>query len=329
MNNPFVSICIPTYNGEAYLHDCIRSCLAQKYDNFEVVICDDGSTDNTREIIESYRLKDGRIRYHKNEKNLGLVGNWNRCLDLASGEWIKFVFQDDYIAPECLDVFSSHIEPHIVLMVSERNFILEDEANEDQRNYYSNVVRTLTNTISPQKDDLFGPALISKLAARNIGMNFIGEPSLSFFRKGIIEKTGSFNPLLKQICDLEFFLRVASQWGLKYIPGKLCAFRIHGQSTTSTNVSSRYFQLHYIEPLLLAWLMLYDPGFSALRKNLNAFEKYKLGLWFRLKCYQAGKVNKEQAQGHPVFDDRAAAFGEIRKRQKGSPLVKLIAAFRK
>jgi len=328
MNKPFVSICIPTYNGERYLHECIKSCLAQQYDNFEIVICDDGSSDKTREIIESYKVKDGRIRFSVNEKNLGLVGNWNKCIELAKGEWIKFVFQDDYIRPDCLTVFANAIDPHIVLMVSERHFILDEKATEGQRKYYSRGVRTLANTGPKQKNNFYSPERISALAVKNIGMNFIGEPSLSFFRKGIAEKAGMFNSLLQQICDLEFFLRIGSQWGLRYVPEKLCAFRIHQHSTTSTNITGQYFQLHYMEPLLLSWLLLYSDSFKPFRKKLSLLRKMKLRTWFSLKCYQAAKANEKGKHRHPVFESTSPVFLQIRKRKNGGILARLIDILR-
>ena len=101
---PKVSICIPTYNGERYIEKTLNSVLLQTYDDFEVIIVDDQSSDNTWEILTQYAAQDGRIHLFKNEHNLGLVGNWNRCIELAQGEWIKFVFQDDIIRNDCLEL---------------------------------------------------------------------------------------------------------------------------------------------------------------------------------------------------------------------------------
>src|SRR5579863_4981502 len=100
---PVISICIPTYNGEKYLSECLYHVLNQTYSNFEVIICDDCSTDNTTEIINSYQQKDNRIKIFRNERNLGLCGNWNRCVEHSSGKWIKFIFQDDWMNDNCLE----------------------------------------------------------------------------------------------------------------------------------------------------------------------------------------------------------------------------------
>src|SRR5438270_12301052 len=99
---PPVSVCIPTYNGEAFVRQCIESVLAQSFPDFELIVVDDGSTDGTWDIVRDYEARDCRFRVSRNEVNKGLVGNWNHCVDVATGRWLKFVFQDDELAPECL-----------------------------------------------------------------------------------------------------------------------------------------------------------------------------------------------------------------------------------
>ena len=108
--NPLVSVLMTAYNREKYIAEAIESVLASTYTNFELIIIDDGSVDNTVQIIESFvALHSQNIKFFKNESNLGLVGNWNKCIDLATGDWIKFVFQDDYITFDCLEKFSKDL----------------------------------------------------------------------------------------------------------------------------------------------------------------------------------------------------------------------------
>ena len=98
-----VSICIPVYNGSAYLDTCIESAIKQTYSDFEIIIVDDQSTDNSLSVIKKWQEKYDKIRLYINEKNQGLTGNWNTCMNHASGEWIKFLFQDDYLKEDCLE----------------------------------------------------------------------------------------------------------------------------------------------------------------------------------------------------------------------------------
>src|SRR5258705_715717 len=93
-----VSILIPAYKFARYLPETIESVLEQDYPNFEVFISDDCSQDGSDEIIARYAARDTRIRTHVHSPNLGMVKNWNFCLDQARGEYIKFVFGDDKLA---------------------------------------------------------------------------------------------------------------------------------------------------------------------------------------------------------------------------------------
>ena len=95
MRAPLVSVLIPVYNGEPYLVECIESILAQDFADYELLISDDGSTDGSPAIIRRYAERDGRVRWWRNPKNLGIGGNFNACLKAARGEYIKYVLQDD------------------------------------------------------------------------------------------------------------------------------------------------------------------------------------------------------------------------------------------
>ena len=284
--SPLVSICVPTYNGDKYLLECLESCVNQSFKDYEIIICDDASSDNTISIIESYAVKNSFIKFTKNEKKLGLVGNWNKCLELSSGDWIKFVFQDDVITFNCLEKFQNSIEDGIELIVCKRNFKLDKIATDDEKDYYLRRVKTLENTGS-FVSNLFTPKVISKIAANNIGLNFIAEPSLTFFNKNVLTKIGMFDSDLKQICDLEFLLRLSSNCGLKYLPQQLCVFRIHSNSTTEKNVTAKNY---FIENLVYAIKLKTKTEFNNLRNLLSFFEMLKLNLYIKYYAYKAYKA---------------------------------------
>jgi glycosyltransferase involved in cell wall biosynthesis len=96
-NDPRVSICLPVFNGENFLAAAIDSALAQSFRDFELIIVDDCSSDQSGRIIESYAARDQRIKYAVNSEKVGLFSNYNRCMDLASGEYIKPFAQDDIL----------------------------------------------------------------------------------------------------------------------------------------------------------------------------------------------------------------------------------------
>jgi glycosyltransferase involved in cell wall biosynthesis len=93
---PLVSVGVPVYNGEQYLAAALDSLLAQDLEDFEVVICDNASQDATREVARAYAARDPRIHYHRNPRNLGLAGNFNRTFELAGGKYFKWWAHDDW-----------------------------------------------------------------------------------------------------------------------------------------------------------------------------------------------------------------------------------------
>ena len=95
MKNPKVSIIIPTYNYEKFLKENIESILMQDFKDFELIIADDASIDNTATIGQSYEDQDDRINFFKHNKNLGMVENWNWCIEKSAGKYIKPILGDD------------------------------------------------------------------------------------------------------------------------------------------------------------------------------------------------------------------------------------------
>jgi glycosyltransferase involved in cell wall biosynthesis len=95
--NPRVSICLPVFNGESFLPAAIESVLSQSFSDFELIIVDDCSTDRSLQIIKSYAALDSRIRYSANTEKAGLFGNYNRCIEMSCGEYVKPFAQDDIL----------------------------------------------------------------------------------------------------------------------------------------------------------------------------------------------------------------------------------------
>jgi glycosyltransferase involved in cell wall biosynthesis len=115
--HPLVSIGLPVYNGEKYLENALDSILAQTFNNFELIISDNASKDNTEEICRKYTLKDERIRYHRNPQNIGGFNNHNLTFSLANGDYFHFAAYDDIWAPDllskCVEALDKH--PEVIL----------------------------------------------------------------------------------------------------------------------------------------------------------------------------------------------------------------------
>jgi hypothetical protein len=100
---PRVSIGLPVYNGDDHLAEAIESVLSQTYQNFELVICDNASTDRTEEICRKYAAQDSRVRYHRNSENIGATGNFRRTFELASAEFFNWLSHDDLLGSKYLE----------------------------------------------------------------------------------------------------------------------------------------------------------------------------------------------------------------------------------
>lgn len=107
---PKVSVCIPSYNHALYIGKCIESVLAQTFNDWEMVIVDNRSSDNTQEIVRSF--SDNRIRFYVNETNIGAVRNWNRCASLARGEYVAILQSDDQYLPRMLERSTAMLDAH-------------------------------------------------------------------------------------------------------------------------------------------------------------------------------------------------------------------------
>ncbi len=325
MTKPLISVCVPVYNGERYLKACLDSIITQTFSNYEVIICDDGSIDKSISICEEYAKKYSTIKFTKNERNLGLVGNWNKCVETATGTWIKFLFQDDLMNSNCLEKMAKHTDAEVELIVCKRNFLIETPSD-DVNDYYGRRVRTLENTGYFTSND-FSAETISRIAAEHPSLNFIGEPSLTMFRKVSLVKVGGFDQDLKQICDLEFLLRIASVFGLHYIPQQLCCFRIHDSSTTVRNVGSGNYYLENIEALLYALKLLTKPEFKNFRSYTEGAGLSKLKLFVKYRAYKASRAIKNP-QDQAIFDELFRKFKPFMYKWYEIPILKLYMTIR-
>jgi glycosyltransferase involved in cell wall biosynthesis len=97
---PCVSVCLPVYNGETYVGDAISSICEQTFEDIEVIISDNASTDGTQALCREAATHDSRIRYFRGDTNRGLAWNWNRAFELATGRYVVWIGHDDLMAPD-------------------------------------------------------------------------------------------------------------------------------------------------------------------------------------------------------------------------------------
>jgi Glycosyl transferase family 2 len=130
-DSPRVTLGVTTFNTERYLPGAFDELLAQDFQDFELVVCDNQSTDATWEICETYASKDARVRVYRNEENIGLSRNFARVVGLARGEYFRLTAHDDRIAPTLLSrcVAALDADPRAVLAYP-RGIVIDDDGHE-------------------------------------------------------------------------------------------------------------------------------------------------------------------------------------------------------
>lgn len=264
MNN-LVSVCVPTYNGAKYLRESLECVVNQTYQNLEILIVDDQSTDDTVAISKEFQDKDSRIRLIQNDKNLGLVGNWNKCIEEASGEWIKLHFQDDLMVPETLEemIFFAHkIEVRCVL--TDREFFFEDNIKDPfgELPRLSHFFKDRTVIADTQFCEL-----LNDLGIRD---NFIGEPIIGLVQRDLFKIYGNYDVTLRQIVDFEFWLRIGLNEKVGFIPDRLHKFRIHTQSQGAKNVKNKVVNVASVDKVILSYKLMTHDVYSDYRKETSS-----------------------------------------------------------
>lgn len=238
-SEPLVSVCIPTYNGEKYLREALASIINQNYPNLEIIISDDGSTDQTVAIAESLTEEfTGNFQIITHDR-LGLVKNWNHCISRATGKYIKLLCQDDWLEPECIAelVNLAEQDDRIGLVFSQRGVLLAGEANSDPacQAIGRGAVEISQNwsNLQPIQD---GKTLLAQPNLLHNPINKIGEPSTVLLRKEAFDRVGLFDIELQQLVDVEMWLRIMSHYKIGFVNKSLSHWRVHLKQLTRENL---------------------------------------------------------------------------------------------
>ena len=216
MNNRkrLISVVIPTFNREDLIKDAINTVLEQVYQNFEIIIIDDGSTDNTSEVVKSF--DDARIKYIYQE-NAGISKARNKGIEDASGEYIAFLDSDDLWHPEKLEKQVSVLDkdPDVDLLSN----------NSQYMTFQNDIIEIKKNYVKSQKENI-------SLILLDPDKVFTGTPTL-LVRKTIFEKVGLFDETVTFCEDWDLFFRIALVGKICHIPEILTYVRNHKGNITN------------------------------------------------------------------------------------------------
>lgn len=218
---PEVSVIIPTFNRASFLKRAIDSILSQSYQDFEVIVVDDASTDNTEEIVKS--IKDERITYLKHERNSGRAVSRNTGVNMARGEYIAFLDSDDEAHPDRLEK-----QINILQRETQKTGIVYTDMIRIYRNGSRKYIKA--PDIMPADGNIYMKALGYKVFRIGTGTSMI--------RKKCFEKTGGFNKDISYYEDLEFFIRLSKDFYFYHIREPLIDYYdIDGES--ESNIDER------------------------------------------------------------------------------------------
>ncbi|WP_299395091.1 glycosyltransferase [uncultured Gelidibacter sp.] len=254
----FVSIIIPTYNRSAYIADALTSIRDQTYKNWECIVVDDGSSDNTGEIVKRFVDKDARFKYYKRRDDFpkGANGSRNFGLSKSIGSFIAFCDDDDYWLFDKLDkqitIFKNH--PEVGLVTSNIEFV------------NANGVRT-------------GRVIIQKHNHGYVFQEFLLKNRISMItplvKKEVFEKVGLFNTDFHYNEDWEFWRRVAYYYQFYSIQEVLACVRKHDENSSLTFSQSPFEQYKIYSRLNKALLTWGQTVFSKKDKHLIAISTWK------------------------------------------------------
>ena len=261
---PLVTICTPTFNGVEYLRASLQCISNQNYKNIEIIFSDDGSTDETLDVLEAFAYDSVFPVKVLKHQHTTLAGNWNHSVAHASGEYIKFLFQDDLMRPDCISklVRQALTDSEIGLVFSPRDLILE---NEESLSWCASKIATNSAMLHRGWSDLQpvqeGLKLLADPALVDGEWNKVGEPSTVLIKRQMFIDVGGFDPNLCQLIDLDMWYRLMAVGKVGFVDEILSSFRLHHKQLSVGNALSGKSRE---ECMIFARKVVHSPFFDIL-----------------------------------------------------------------
>lgn len=220
---PLISVCIPVFNGGNFIREAVDSILNQTEKNFELLVVDNCSKDQTFNIVAEY--KDPRIRVFVNERNLGAVPNFNRCIELAKGDLIVLLPHDDVLLPTALEVFSKALVSDSEVGIAYSSYYIIDERG-----------KKLHFSSGDAKDKVMtGKEAFAILAGSN-------PIQCTMVRREIYALLGSLDKNLRLVFDWEMWCRIAlADYKVAYFKTPQNCYRVHSSNAYKSFLRSNEY----------------------------------------------------------------------------------------
>jgi glycosyltransferase involved in cell wall biosynthesis len=286
-----VAVGLPVYNGERFLAAAIDSVLAQTFQDFEIIISDNASTDSTRKICLEYAAADPRVRYYRNDRNIGGVRNFNRVVEFSSSELFMWFADDDVIAPTYLEkcIAALDRDPSVILSFSSFGDIDAEGKLLDTRK--SSLVMD-----SPDPVERFRHA---------IRMEHLCEPWCAVTRTEILKKT----PLYGIFADYDrVLLAELGLYGRFFEVNEFLFFHREHENRSINLFPGRYERMAWIDPKRVGKVTF--PHLRQFREYLAAIGRSPISFGQKLECYKAmlGWLKKNRSR---IYVDMKIAGREM------------------
>jgi glycosyltransferase involved in cell wall biosynthesis len=254
-----ISVIMPVYNGEKYLRQSIESVIQQTYKDWELIIVNDCSIDNSRNIMQSYADTDSRIRIVDNGSNLKLPMSLNAGFRQAKGKYLTWTSDDNLYKPNALEELSRYLDynSEIGLVYSDMDFVdvslnfIKEQSLETDMIYYGDCV----------------------------GASFM-------YRREVIDKVGEYEPDMFLVEDYEYWIRVSKKFKIGHINKNLYIYRVHGNSLTGTRKKDINKQLYRLRKRHMEYLISNVTGkykemlfLEMLTQNTDDYEFLSAKFW--------------------------------------------------
>jgi glycosyltransferase involved in cell wall biosynthesis len=252
---PLVSVIIPAHNSSAYLADALRSALQQDYDNKEIIVVDDGSTDSTPRVLSSFKDEITILR----QANAGPGAARNRALKHANGHYIAFLDADDYWLPGKLRLQIAHLQEHREIGAVYSKWVRWCPDEDGKFSYPSLTDQIRSAAIVPQNSGWIYTDLLLECHLLT---------SAVMLRRGVTEQVGVFDEQLLRGQDYDYWLRLSRVTQIHKLDRELVLYRIHGDNIAGKYPNQNY-ELMIVEKSVARWGLSGSDGKAVPKKQLE------------------------------------------------------------
>ena len=282
--NPKVTIAIPTYKRSHLIKDALNSSVNQvEFKNYEIIVVDNEASEEeneTEKLIKQYN--NSKILYYKNEENIGMFGNWNRCIELARGEYITILNDDDWLENNFLYEVIKEIEGDKSIYTITKICDYR-KTNFEIRNFFKFIYKNLMQ-ITKRKYLKIEDFFFSNRSCGSLGI---------LFKTKCLKKLGGYNDEWYPSCDYFFHAYYCNEFGVRLLKKELCNYRIQENESMKIETAGKWAEQTYLFRNYLIKYLSLDKSFIFLNEVITENLKKRISLTWNLNIpYKKSLKNK-------------------------------------